>query len=368
MSESATPAPEEPAPELESVTFAVVTTALTQLAAGRQVLLVSDDEGFRTGMLLMAAEFATPTVMAYLVRHTSGFLYVPLTVEACVRMGLPPMHARNEDRFKTQFTVSVDAAEGISTGISAHDRAVTARMLADPSSGPESFTRPGHMIPIRAHADGVLTRRGYAEAAVDLCRLAGIQPVGVMSDVVSADRYTEMATREELLAFGRAESLPLVTVDQVAKYRRAKEQAVVRVSDLSVAGVRTGTASGLRLVRYADLADGSRYLVAVADGSRSGPVPLLVHETCWRGQLVGDAACDCVSWLRASMASLVARGAPAVLYRSIDGEHTGDVENARLQVVTRFVEVDLGLQRVESSPTPATIGFGVDWTTEVPWE
>src|SRR5207302_5672959 len=165
--------------------FASVDRAIADIAAGKPVVVVDDADRENEGDLIFAAEMASPELVAFMVRYTSGYICVPLTAADCDRLDLPPMFHTNQDKRGTAYTVSVDARNGVSTGISAHDRATTMRALADPGATEEDFTRPGHVVPLRARPGGVLRRAGHTEAAVDLCTLAGLRPAGVLCEIVS---------------------------------------------------------------------------------------------------------------------------------------------------------------------------------------
>lgn len=198
-----------------------VRRAIADIAAGRPVVVVDDETRQNEGDLVFAAQRATPGLMSFLVRHTSGFVCVALTGEDCARLNLPPMCHFGAAPFGTAYTVTVDAAEGVSTGISARDRARTARLLASPESAPADLTRPGHVVGLRAHDGGVLCRPGHTEAAVDLARLAGLRPASVLGALVSTRSPAGMAGRDELAAFAGEHDLRLVSIAELVDYRRA---------------------------------------------------------------------------------------------------------------------------------------------------
>ncbi|GAB7189746.1 hypothetical protein NUM3379_04520 [Kineococcus sp. NUM-3379] len=195
--------------------------ALESLRAGRPVLVADAGDREDEGDVVLAAELATPEWVGWTVRHTSGMLCAPMTAERAAALALPPMVERNEDSLRTDYTVSVDAAAGISTGISAADRARTLRVLADPAATPGDLVRPGHVFPLRARPGGVLERPGHTEASVELCRMAGLQPVAVIAELVNDDG--SMARREQVLALGRRFALPFVTIEELAGYLAATE-------------------------------------------------------------------------------------------------------------------------------------------------
>jgi 3,4-dihydroxy-2-butanone 4-phosphate synthase len=195
--------------------------AVAAMAAGRAVLVVDDEDRENEGDIIFAAEHATAELMGWTVRHTSGVVCVPIEGSRADALGLPPMVSNNQDAKGTAYTVSCDAADGVSTGISAADRALTARVLADPAATPASVTRPGHMFPLRAVPGGVLRRRGHTEAAVDLARLAGCAPVGVIAEVVHDDG--SMMRLPQLRAFADEHRCPLVSIEDLAQYLAGRD-------------------------------------------------------------------------------------------------------------------------------------------------
>jgi 3,4-dihydroxy-2-butanone 4-phosphate synthase len=199
-----------------------VETAVAALAAGRPVLVVDNEDRENEGDIIFAAEHATPALMGWTIRHSSGVICVPLEGERADALALPPMVEDNQDSKGTAYTVSCDAAAGVSTGISASDRALTARILADPSSTPASITRPGHIFPLRAVEGGVRERPGHTEAAVDLCRLAGLAPVGVIAEVVHDDG--EMMRLESLRIFAVEHGCPLISIEDLVAYLETGER------------------------------------------------------------------------------------------------------------------------------------------------
>ena len=196
-----------------------VEDAIRAMAAGRPVLVVDNEDRENEGDIIFAAQHATPALMGWTIRYSSGVICVPLSGERADALALPPMVAVNQDSKGTAYTVSCDAAVGVSTGISATDRALTARILADPAAGPASVTRPGHIFPLRAVNGGVRERPGHTEAAVDLCRLAGLEPVGVIAEVVYDDG--EMMRLDGLRAFAAEHGCPLISIEDLVAYLEA---------------------------------------------------------------------------------------------------------------------------------------------------
>ena len=210
--------------------FGSIRRAVMAIAAGEPVIVVDDEDRENEGDLIVAAELVTTETMAFIVRHTSGFVCVALPAAECDRLNLPPMCGINQDRRGTAYTVSVDATHGTTTGISARDRARTAQVLADSRSESADLDRPGHMIPLRARDGGVLVRRGHTEAAVDLTRLAGVAPAGVLCGIVSTDDPGRMARRPELTRFAAEHGLHIISVADLAEYRRLNRSRVAHVA------------------------------------------------------------------------------------------------------------------------------------------
>ncbi len=301
--------------------FATIEEAVARIAAGGAVVVVDDADRENEGDLIFAAEKATPELVAFMVRYTSGYICVPLTEADCDRLELPPMYYVNQDRRGTAYTVSVDARDNTSTGISAHDRAVTMRKLADPGSAAADFTRPGHVVPLRARPGGVLRRAGHTEAAIDLCRLAALQPAGVLCEVVSQKVVEDMARLDELKVFADEHDLPLISIADLIAFRRATERQVERV-----AAARIPTAHGaFQGVGYRSLIDDTEHLALVrgeiGDGS---DVLVRVHSECLTGDVFGSQRCDCGPQLDAALAAIAAEGRGVVLYvRGHEGRGIG---------------------------------------------
>jgi 3,4-dihydroxy 2-butanone 4-phosphate synthase/GTP cyclohydrolase II len=301
--------------------FEGIERAIAAVAAGKAVVVVDDEDRENEGDLIFAAEKATPELLAFMVRYTSGYVCVPLPESDCDRLDLPPMYHTNQDRRGTAYTVTVDAAAGVSTGISATDRAHTIRLLADPTSKAADFNRPGHVVPLRAKEGGVLRRPGHTEAAVDLARLAGLRPAGVLCELVSQKDEGDMARREELEVFAADHDLEMITIADLIAYRRRTEKQVVRVAD-----ARIPTAHGtFRAVGYDSLLDGIEHIVLVYGEIGNGEDILVrVHSECLTGDVFGSLRCDCGPQLDAAMALVAAEGRGVVLYvRGHEGRGIG---------------------------------------------
>jgi 3,4-dihydroxy 2-butanone 4-phosphate synthase / GTP cyclohydrolase II len=295
--------------------------AIAEIAAGRAVVVVDDEDRENEGDLIFAAEKATPELMAFTIRHTSGYVCVPMTSTDLDRLELPLMVSTNQERMRTAYTVTVDAREGVSTGISAADRARTVQVLADPATTPYDLTRPGHVNPLRALEGGVLRRAGHTEAAVDLCRLAGLAPVGVICEIVSEKDEHGMARLDELKAFAATHDLAIISIADLIAWRRRTEKQITRVAEAQIP-----TAHGaFRAVGYQSTLDGTDHVALVrgeiGDGS---DVLVRVHSECLTGDVFGSRRCDCGPQLDAALEAVAREGRGVVLYvRGHEGRGIG---------------------------------------------
>jgi len=283
------------APPLSSVA-----DLLDELRAGRMVVVMDDEDRENEGDLIMAAEHATPEAVAFMIRHTSGIICVPMEEEQLARLELPQMVPVNSESHRTAFTVSVDLRAGTTTGVSSGDRAATIRALADAASTPAEFARPGHIFPLRSRRGGVLVRAGHTEAAVDLCRLAGLKPVGVLCEVMNDDG--SMARRPQLQEFARHHSLKIGTIADLIRHRLRTDRSVERLSEQSVQ-----TELGeFRLYAYRD-GISQEVHVALAHGRLDGtPAPLVrVHLADTLRDLLGVQGAVRTWTLRAAMQRIV---------------------------------------------------------------
>ncbi|SMD21789.1 3,4-dihydroxy 2-butanone 4-phosphate synthase / GTP cyclohydrolase II [Kibdelosporangium aridum] len=295
--------------------------AIKDIAEGRPVIVVDDEDRENEGDLIFAAEKATPELVAFMVRYTSGYICVPLTEADCDRLDLPPMFHTNQDRRGTAYTVTVDARDGVSTGISAADRAHTIRLLADQDSKPTDFSRPGHVVPLRAKEGGVLRRPGHTEAAVDLAVMAGLRPAGVLCEIVSQKDEGDMARRDELEVFAAEHDLAIISIAALIAYRRRNEKQVVRVAE-----ARIPTAHGtFRAVGYDSLLDGIEHIALVYGEIGDGTEVLVrVHSECLTGDVFGSLRCDCGPQLDAALEAVASEGRGIVLYmRGHEGRGIG---------------------------------------------
>jgi 3,4-dihydroxy 2-butanone 4-phosphate synthase / GTP cyclohydrolase II len=305
--------------------FESIERAVADLKAGKAVVVMDDEDRENEGDLIFAAEMATPELVSFMVRYTSGYICVALTEAECDRLDLPPMHHTNADSFRTAFTVTVDAKAGITTGISAADRAHTIRLLAEPRTEAGDLVRPGHVLPLRAREGGVLRRPGHTEAAVDLARLAGLWPAGALCEIVSQKDDGEMARGDELRVFAADHDLTVITIADLIAYRRRFEKHVVRVAQ-----ARIPTDHGEFIAYgYDSLLDGIEHIamvrgdVATPEGSGED-VLVRVHSECLTGDVLGSRRCDCGPQLDAALAAVAAEGRGVVLYmRGHEGRGIG---------------------------------------------
>ncbi|CAM2756892.1 bifunctional 3,4-dihydroxy-2-butanone-4-phosphate synthase/GTP cyclohydrolase II [Skermania piniformis] len=307
------------------VKFDTIERAVAEIAAGRAVVVVDDEDRENEGDLIFAAEKATPELMAFMIRYTSGYICVPLTGDDCDRLGLPPMYSTNQDKHGTAYTVTVDAREGITTGISAADRAATTLLLAQADTSAADFRRPGHVVPLRAKEGGVLRRPGHTEAAVDLARMAGLRPAGVICEIVSQKDEGAMARTDELRVFADEHNLALISIADMIAWRRRHEKQVERIAE-----ARIPTAHGeFRAVGYTSIYDGVEH-VALVRGDLAGPdgrgedVLVRVHSECLTGDVFGSLRCDCGPQLDAALEMVTQEGRGVVLYmRGHEGRGIG---------------------------------------------
>ncbi|MBV9445166.1 MAG: bifunctional 3,4-dihydroxy-2-butanone-4-phosphate synthase/GTP cyclohydrolase II [Streptosporangiaceae bacterium] len=304
----------EPATVLDDVD-----RAIKDIAAGRPVVVVDDENRENEGDIIFAASMATPELLAFMIRYTSGVICVPLPGRELDRLQLPLMTSQNTERMRTAFTISVDARQGVTTGISAADRATTIRQLVDPQTTAADLVRPGHIFPLRYADGGVLRRPGHTEAAVDLARLAGLPEAGVLAEVVNDDG--SMARLPRLREFADAHGLALISIEQLIDYRRRTERQLTRQ-----ASTRLPNAHGLwQAYGYEHEIDGTEYVALVLGDVADGEDVLIrLHSECLTGDVFGSLRCDCGAQLEAAMTAIAAEGRGAVLYlRGHEGRGVG---------------------------------------------
>lgn len=339
------------------MTFATIEHALAQLRAGRPVLVLDDEDRENEGDAILAAELASPRWVGWMVRHTSGYLCAPMTEARADALDLPLMWPASTDPLRTRYTVSVDAAAS-TTGISAVERAATARALADPATTPAGLVRPGHVLPLRARDGGVLERPGHTEAAVDLTRLAGLQPVGLIGEIVHDDGTC--ARTPDVLALGEAEALDVITIADLARWRRRHEVVLEpaisrsRVSATATASLPTRHGR-FAMTGYLDHLTGAEHVFLVPE---RGPLPddgapwVRVHSECLTGDALGSLRCDCGEQLAAAMELVSHRGGAVILLRGQEGRGVG-----LLDKIAAYHAQDGGLDTVDAQ---TSLGLPVD--------
>ncbi len=302
------------------MSLATIDEAVEQLRRGGMVVVVDDEDRENEGDLIMAAEDVTVDSMAFFLEYTSGIFCVPLESHRADELDLPLMVVANTEAQRTAFTVSVDFRHGTTTGISAHDRAATIRALIDPATKPIDLNRPGHIFPLRYRNGGVLRRAGHTEATVDLCRLAGKFPAGVLCEVVTADK-SDMARLPELIEFAERHHLPIITIADLIRYRRRNEKLVKRVAEASLP-TEYGT---FKAQVFESLLDGEQHLAMVYGDVENTPNVLVrVHSECLTGDALGSLRCDCGPQLHTALAKVAAEGAGVVVYlRNHEGRGIG---------------------------------------------
>ncbi len=306
--------------------FAPIEKAVAAFARGEIVVVVDDADRENEGDLILAAEFATPEKIAFFLNHTSGVICMPMLGERLDELELPPMVSLNTESNRTAFTVSVDSRHGTSTGISASDRAATIAALIDPATEPADLARPGHMYPLRYREGGVLKRGGHTEAAVDLARMAGLYPAGVLCEVVTEDK-TSMARLPELERFADHHGLLLISIADLIRYRRQSEKLIRRVAE-----ARIPTEWGeFSCYVYESLLDGDQH-VALVKGAVQGEDNVLVrvHSECLTGDVFGSLRCDCGLQVKGSLQRVASEGMGVVVYlRGHEGRGIGIAHKLR---------------------------------------
>jgi 3,4-dihydroxy 2-butanone 4-phosphate synthase/GTP cyclohydrolase II len=371
--------------------FATIEAAIEDIRAGKFVVVVDAPDRENEGELTIAAQFCTPEAVNVMATHARGLICLCLTDERCDELGLRMMTERNETPFGTAFTVSIEAREGISTGISAADRSRTIQVAVDPSKGPEALVQPGHVFPLRARRGGVLERTGQTEAAVDLARLAGLQPAGVVCEVMKDDGT--MARVDDLIPYCERHGLKMITVADLIEYRRRRERLVERV-----ATVRMPTAHGaFTAIAFQEKLTGKQH-VALVKGEVDGAENVLVrvHSECLTGDVFHSLRCDCGEQLEQAMARIEQEGRGVLLYMAQEGRGIGlmnklrayelqeqgrDTVEANLELgfpadardygIGNQILADLGLTTIRiltNNPKKLTgiEGFGLDVVEQVP--
>ena len=369
--------------------FATIPEAIEDFREGRMVVIVDDEDRENEGDLTVAAEKITPEIINFMAKHARGLICLPMSVEICDRLELPPMSRSNTSRFGTAFTESIEAREGVTTGISAFDRAHTIRVAVDPSSRAGDLARPGHIFPLRAREGGVLVRAGQTEAAVDLARLAGLRPAGVICEIMNEDG--SMARVPQLKTFCLQHGVKMISVADLVRYRLQHERFIKRYAEGCV-NTEFGTFSA---IQYSS-AIGPEMHMAMVMGDIAGGDDVLVrmHSHCTLGDVFGSTDCPCSKTLRASLQYIAREGRGALVYlhqtgpgvkTHFDGDRLriyshgrepnfapSDSPNFQHEIgIGAQILADLGLSKIRLLTNhPRKIGglegFGIQITAQVP--
>jgi 3,4-dihydroxy 2-butanone 4-phosphate synthase/GTP cyclohydrolase II len=378
--------------------FVDIPTALAEFKAGRMIVVVDDEDRENEGDLTLAAEFCTPEAINFMAKFGRGLICLTLTEERADYMRLGPMTQDNTSRFGTAFTESIEAREGVTTGISAADRARTIQVAISPNSSPNDLARPGHVFPLRARKGGVLVRAGQTEASVDLARMSGLIPAGVICEIMNEDG--SMARVPDLIEFCKMHSLKMVTVADLIRYRMANERYVNRVGE----GELPTAHGNFKMIAYESAVEGGESHIALTFGdlksAKDEPVLVRVHTHCLAGNVFGSTACDCRATVEASLAAIAAAGRGALVYlhhtqrgftvdkafdppqlcihrsdRAKTAARAGHPDQRILRQVGLGGQIlsDLGIRKIRllsnhATHVPALQGFGIEIVERVPIE